>query len=81
MHLVPKPAVLDYNLYYSAGPDGSVAMKPNVTVARSLFGMDVHSLIDSDPLLNLTDLGAVHVQEGSPALKLGFINFPYGPRI
>ena len=80
MHYIPKPSVLDYNLYYSAGPDGTVAMKPNITVATSLFGIDVHSVIDQDPLLDMSNLGAVHVREGSPALKLGFVNFPYGPR-
>eukprot|EP01043_Picozoa_sp_COSAG02_P024335 COSAG02_NODE_1327_length_13220_cov_11.602241_9_plen_47_part_00 len=31
-------------------------------------------------MLDLSDLTKVHVIRGSPALALGFVNFPYGPR-
>eukprot|EP01052_Picozoa_sp_SAG31_P042020 SAG31_NODE_6541_length_1982_cov_1.657461_2_plen_322_part_00 len=75
----PKPATIDFNLYWSQG--GEVRMLPNQTVAQQLLGLDVHSLIGTeDPLLDVSDLNSVHVREGSPALKLGFHNFLYGPR-
>lgn len=79
LNRTPKPTTMDYNLYWCKG--GSVRMLPNQTVAQDLLGLDVHSLIGTeDPLLDLTDLGAVYVREGSPALRLGFHNFPYGPQ-
>jgi hypothetical protein len=79
LNKTPKPTTMDYNVYWSQG--GSVRMLPNQTAAQDLLGLDVHSLIGTeDPLLDLSDLSAVHVREGSPALRLGFHNFAYGPR-
>ena len=74
----PKPQTMDHNCYFSAG--GTVRMLPNQTAAQELLGLDVHSLLGVDPLLELSDLNSVHVREGSPALRLGFRNFDYGPR-
>ena len=69
---------MDRNCYFSKG--GTVRMLPNQTAAQELLGLDVHSLLGVDPLLELSDLSSVHVREGSPALRLGFRNFEYGPR-
>ena len=78
LEATPKPQTMDRNVYFSQG--GTFGMFPNVTAARELLGLDVHSLLQVDPLLDLSDLSRVHVKAGSPALGLGFRNFEYGPR-
>jgi hypothetical protein len=63
-----KNALTDYNLYWNNG--GSV------TVASLGTGQNTHSVTNQDPLFNNTGAGDYSVRSGSPALSLGFVNFP-----
>jgi hypothetical protein len=63
-----KHALTDYNLYWNNG--GSV------TVAGLGTGQNTHSVTNQDPLFNNTGGGDYSVRSGSPALTLGFVNFP-----
>jgi len=70
-HKVPtllRDCKADYNLYFNAAdPEwGSRFLK-----AQRLFGIEEHS-VSADPLFVDIDNGDFQLQEGSPALKLGF---------
>jgi hypothetical protein len=60
---------IDYNLVHRPG----AAPRPAETLRR--FGGDAHS-IEADAMFINPLAGDYRVQEGSPALKLGFKNFP-----
>jgi hypothetical protein len=72
---------LDYNLFYNSGQN------PNICqwLARSTFpftwsqwkaaGLDAHSVL-ADPMFVNPAGGDFSVKAGSPALTLGFTNFP-----
>jgi hypothetical protein len=87
----PPPKFVDFNAYYSSS--GGVVVCPtcngtaivsNFTEWVHLGGLDQNSMFNIDPLLDTsslaTDKRGIHVQDGSPALALGFHNFAYGPR-
>ena len=59
---------IDYNLYWNKG--GGVDYSPSKNA-----GLDAHSLV-ADPKFNNVSAGDYTVAPGSPALTLGFVNFP-----
>ncbi|MDB4767044.1 PDZ domain-containing protein, partial [bacterium] len=63
-------ATLDYNVFYNHGKDVEVGDD-----GWDKSGWDAHSVI-ADPMFVAPENLDYSVQEGSPALKLGFVNFP-----
>ena len=63
-------ATIDYNLFYNAGDDVTVGDRGWLS-----NGWDVHSVIANPLFVNPKTLD-YRVKPGSPALKLGFVNFP-----
>jgi Right handed beta helix region len=70
---VPKPwgKQVDYNLLYAPG---QTEPQPAVKL-QELSGRDEHSIV-ADAMFVDPASGNYQVKEGSPALKLGFTNFP-----
>jgi alpha-L-fucosidase len=70
---VPKPwgKEVDYNLLQC---DGASAATPAISLQRQ-SGRDEHSIIQDARFVDPAH-GDYRVQEGSPALRLGFVNFP-----
>ncbi len=76
-----KVPTLDYNLFYNNGSDPKLCQWLN----RSSFpftwsqwkaaGLDANSVV-ADPMFVNPDAGDYTVKDGSPALTLGFKNFP-----
>ena len=63
-------ATLDYNLFYNGG--GNVSIGDN---GWASVGWDVHS-VTADPMFVSPETLDYSVKPESPALKLGFVNFP-----
>jgi len=75
------PRLFDKNLFYS-----STSANYTITDGKDLpfstwvsWGMDKNSIIGMDPEFADPDNGNFTVSASSPALKLGFHNFVYGP--
>jgi len=69
---------LDYNLFYSRRGKIEITGVGDGPLTLSQWqakGFDTHSLV-ADPIFEDSDHGDYRVREGSPALKLGFRNFP-----
>jgi hypothetical protein len=66
----PGPRTMDYNLLHKPGQ----ATEP-ATALQKQTGLEAHSLT-GDALFVDAARGDYRVKEGSPALKLGFVNFP-----
>jgi hypothetical protein len=67
INLSANQALLDYNLFYN--PTGRVNYTPSA-------GQETHSVFNSDPMFTNTATRDYRVRAGSPALSLGFVNFP-----
>ena len=63
-------ATLDYNLFYNGGGDVTVGDR-----GWANAGWDVHSVIANPQFVNPKALD-YRVKPGSPAMALGFVNFP-----
>jgi len=80
-NIVSTGVSIDYNLFYNSGQDPHLCQ----WLARSTFpftwsqwtaaGLDAHSVV-GDPMFTNPTGGDFSVQTGSPALTLGFKNFP-----
>jgi hypothetical protein len=71
--LMPKPpwgSAMDYNLMHQEGASNS----PAVRLQRQ-SGRDEHSIVADAQFINPA-IGDYRVKEGSPAVPLGFVNFP-----
>jgi hypothetical protein len=79
--IASKGLTIDYNLFYNSGQDPHLCQWLN----RSTFpftwsqwiaaGLDAHSVV-ADPMFTNATGGDYSVKTGSPALALGFKNFP-----
>lgn len=79
--IASKGLTIDYNLLYNSGQDPHICQ----WLARSTFpftwaqwqaaGLDAHSVL-ADPQFTSPTTGDYTVKDGSPALTLGFKNFP-----
>ena len=80
-NIVSTGVTIDYNLFYNSGQDPHLCQ----WLARSTFpftwsqwiaaGLDAHSVV-ADPMFTSPTTGDYTVKTGSPALTLGFKNFP-----
>jgi hypothetical protein len=80
-NIVSTGVTIDYNLFYNSGQDPHLCQ----WLARSTFpftwsqwiaaGLDAHSVV-ADPMFTSPTTGDYTVKDGSPALTLGFKNFP-----
>jgi hypothetical protein len=71
MHPAPWGADLDRNLMHRRGASG---VEP-ATSLRQQSGRDAHSVVGDAQFVD-PDRGDYRVKDGSPALALGFVNFP-----
>ena len=63
-------ATIDYNIFYNGGDDVTIGDR-----GWARAGWDVHSVI-ANPMFVNPKTHDYHVKPGSPALELGFVNFP-----
>ncbi len=70
-----KNMKMDNNIYFHAGKSSIKDDKTLTTIRES--GHDQNSIYDTDPLFEDWENGDFHLKPSSPALKLGFKQFPY----
>lgn len=78
-----RPVEMDFNLYFNQqGLEPVFRCDPKLFAERQLSlqgwqarGLDAHS-VAADPMFVAPEQGDYRVREGSPALRLGFKNFP-----
>ena len=76
-----KIETLDYNVFYNAGKDPRLCTwlnrgsNPFTWSQWIAAGLDAHSVV-ADPMFTSATTGDYTVKDGSPALTLGFKNFP-----
>jgi hypothetical protein len=76
-----KIQTLDYNLFYNAGKDPRLCTwlnrgsNPFTWTQWKAAGLDANSVV-ADPMFTSPTTGDYTVKDGSPALTLGFKNFP-----
>jgi hypothetical protein len=72
---------IDYNLFYNSGKDPRIctwlnrSSNPFTWTQWKAAGLDAHSVV-ADPMFVNASAGDYTVKDGSPALTLGFKNFP-----
>jgi len=78
-----NPSLVDSNLFFSSPTDIYQVVRYNEVINLETWqsmGFDIHSLFGEDPQFIDPKNGNYTVSPNSPAFKIGFQNFVYGPQ-